>query len=48
MGKGPEDYLLSLNDEEFGRYLAQEEARYDEMKKRASELAKKRYDTLGV
>ena len=43
-----EEYLLSLNDEEFGRYLAQEEARYDEMKKRASELAKKRYGTLGV
>lgn len=43
-----EDYLLSMDDIEFARYLAQEEEKYNEMKKRAAELAKKRYGTLGV
>ena len=43
-----EGYLLSLDDEGFGRYLAKEEERYDKMKARAAELARKRYGTLGI
>lgn len=43
-----EEYLLALSDEEFSIYLAQEEKKYNEMKKRAAALAKKRYGTLGV
>lgn len=43
-----EVYLLSLSEEDFGRYLAQEEEKYKKMKERAAELAKKRYGTLGV
>ena len=43
-----EEYLLSMDDAEFGRYLEKEEERYKEMKERAAELAKKRYGTLGV
>ena len=43
-----EDYLLSMDDIEFAGYLAQEEEKYNEMKRRAAELAKKRYGTLGV
>ena len=42
-----EGYLLSLHEEEFGRYLAEEEKKYEAMKKRAAELAKKRYGTPG-
>ena len=45
---GYESYLLSLDEEEFARYLRREEEKYQEMKKRAAELAKKRYGTLGV
>ena len=43
-----EAYLLSLSDDEFSIYLAAEEKKYNEMKERAAELAKKRYGTLGV
>ena len=43
-----EEYLLGLDEEQFGRYLAAEEKKYDEMRERAAELAKKRYGTLGV
>jgi hypothetical protein len=43
-----EEYLLGLSEEQFGEYLAAEEKKYDEMKKKAAELAKKRYGTLGV
>lgn len=43
-----EVYLLDLDEEQFGEYLAAEEKKYDEMKKKAAELAKKRYGTLGV
>ncbi|MBR2528919.1 MAG: IS3 family transposase [Blautia sp.] len=43
-----EEYLLGLNEEQFGEYLAAEEKKYNEMKKKAAELAKKRYGTLGV
>lgn len=43
-----EAYLLGLNEEQFGEYLSAEEKKYDEMKKKAAELAKKRYGTLGV
>ena len=43
-----EEYLLSLNDGEFAGYLAQEEEKYNAMKERAAELAKKRYGTLGT
>lgn len=43
-----EEYLLGLSDEEYEEYLAAEEKRYNEMKKKAAELAKKRYGTLGV
>ena len=43
-----EEYLSGLNEEEFGRYLAAEEKKYNEMKEKAAELAKKRYGTLGV
>lgn len=43
-----EDYLSGLDEEGFGRYLAAEEKKYNEMKEKAAELAKKRYGTLGV
>ena len=43
-----EEYLLSMDDAEFGRYLEKEEERYRKMKERAAALAKKRYGTLGV
>ena len=43
-----EAYLLSLDDSEFRLYLAREEEKYNEMKERAADLAKKRYGTLGV
>ena len=43
-----EDYLLSMSDEDFECYLAEEEEKYIWMKIRAAELAKKRYGTLGV
>lgn len=43
-----EEYLLGLSEEQFGEYLASEERKYNEMKKKAAELAKKRYGTLGV
>ena len=43
-----EEYLLSMDDVEFGRYLEKEEERYRKMKERAAALAKKRYGTLGV
>jgi len=43
-----EDYLLGLSDKAYEEYLAVEEKKYNEMKKKAAELAKKRYGTLGV
>ena len=43
-----EEYLLTMDDGEFDRYLEKEEERYRLMKERAAELAKKRYGTLGV
>ena len=43
-----EEYLLTMNDEEFGNYISQEEEKYNIMKERAAILAKKRYGTLGV
>lgn len=43
-----EGYLAGMDDEEFARYLEKEQKKYDEMKERAAELAKKRYGTLGV
>ncbi len=43
-----EEYLLGLDEEQFGMYLAAEEKKYNEMKEKAAELAKKRYGTLGV
>lgn len=43
-----EEYLLNMDDEEFGRYLEKEEERYKKMKEHAVRLAKKRYGTLGV
>ena len=43
-----EEYLLSMSDEAFEYYLAEEEEAYIRMKIRAAELAKKRYGTLGV
>ena len=43
-----EGYLLSMDDDEFGRYLEKEEEKYRKMKERAAELAKKRYGTIGV
>ena len=43
-----EGYLLSLDEEAFAAYLSQEEEKYQKMRERAAELAKKRYGTLGV
>jgi hypothetical protein len=43
-----EEYLLGLDEGQFGMYLAAEEKKYNEMKEKAAELAKKRYGTLGV
>ena len=43
-----ENYLASLDEDEFQKYLALEEEHYEKMKERAAELAKKRYGTLGV
>ena len=43
-----EEYLLSLSPEEFGEYLKAEKKKYDGMKKKAAELAKKHAKTLGV
>ena len=43
-----EAYLLSLNDDEFAKYMALEEQKYAEMKTNAAEKAKERYKTLGV
>jgi transposase InsO family protein len=43
-----EEYLLGLSEEQFEEYLAAEEKKYNDMKERAAELAKKRYGTLGV
>ena len=34
-----ETYLLSMNEDEFAKYLAQEEEKYQEMKEKAAELA---------
>ena len=43
-----EEYLLGLDEGQFGMYLAAEEKKYNEMKEKAADLAKKRYGTLGV
>lgn len=41
-------YLRSLSDEEFQKYLDQEQEKYDRMKKHAESLAQQRNKTLGV
>ena len=43
-----EEYLLSMDDEEFSYYLAGEEEKYAKKKARARELAIARAKTLGV
>lgn len=43
-----ENYLLSLNDEEYDLYLKIEEEKYSLMKQKAKELAIERNKTLGV
>lgn len=43
-----EEYLLSLSDEEFEKYLEIEEKKYINMKAEAAKKAKERYKTLGV
>jgi transposase InsO family protein len=43
-----EAYMEAMTDEEFEAYLAEEQAKYDRMKKRAKDLAVARNKTLGV
>ena len=43
-----EDYLLSLTEAEFDEYLSKESAKYDKMREKAAEKAKKRAETLGA
>ena len=43
-----EEYLSSLSEEEFQKYLDEEEARYREMQAHSIERAKKRIKDLGA